>query len=122
MIWSLRKGDYLGSRAQRKAFRAFLTEHFETDRVELHELVFGELVTNAVRHGEEPISVFVAIDEHVVQIQTENGGECFDLDRRLRKQPSVTSGRGLQIVNQLADALTVDFVESRCRVTAVVQL
>jgi len=120
--WALRKGDYAGTRERRRAFRAFLAEQGRIDRLATHELVFGELVTNAVRYGDEPMWVSVVVDGNALRIQTENRGECFDLDHRLKEEPTSTSGRGLRIVRALADKLTVDLIPAGCRVTAMLPL
>jgi anti-sigma regulatory factor (Ser/Thr protein kinase) len=121
--WALRKRDYPGSRQRRKAFRAFLAQHFRTDRVETHELVFGELVTNAVRYGDDPMAVAVVVAEDTVRIQVDNAGDCFNLERCLLEEPKVTSGRGLQIVRALVDTLTVESTTTAsCRVTVTLPL
>ena len=120
--WRLRKRDYAGTHARRKAFRKFLLEVDGGERIDIHELVFGELITNAVRHGDEPMSAQVVVEDGVLLIETENAGRCFELERRLKQEPKTTSGRGLRIVRALADDLTVRFNGSRCRVTASVRI
>jgi anti-sigma regulatory factor (Ser/Thr protein kinase) len=119
--WALHRRDYAESCERRRAFVAFLSEHFEPASLEIHELVFGELVTNAVRYGDDPMSVAVAVDGEAVRIEVENSGGCFDLVRELNNAPRNTGGRGLRIVRALVETLRVEVPEDdRCRV--VVQL
>lgn len=122
--WPLRKSDFDAAHARRKEFRALLAERHRSANLDAHEIVFGELIANAVRYGDEPIVVAVAVTNGTVQIRVENAGECFDLDRRLATAPesTATNGRGLQIVRALADTLTVEHVSFSCRVTATLRL
>jgi anti-sigma regulatory factor (Ser/Thr protein kinase) len=124
--WSLRKRDYSAGPARRIEFRALLEERYCSADLAVHEMVFGELAANAVRHGEEPISVgFALSDEGFVQIRVENAGGSFDLDRMLARfpAPSATGGRGLQIVRALVDTLTVELAPlNTCRVTATLRI
>jgi anti-sigma regulatory factor (Ser/Thr protein kinase) len=115
--WALHRRDYAESCERRRAFVAFLSEHFEPTNTEVHELVFGELVTNAVRYGDNPMSVSVAVTGDAVRIEVENSGGCFDLSRELKNAPRNTGGRGLRIVRALVDELQVEEPEDdRCRV------
>ena len=123
--WPLKKRDFDAAHARRKEFRALLADRHRLADLDAHEIVFGELTANAVRYGDEPIVVAVAVTNGTVQIRVENAGKCFDLDRRLAIAPEVTAtgGRGLQIVRPLADTLTVEHVSFRfCRVTATLKL
>jgi anti-sigma regulatory factor (Ser/Thr protein kinase) len=119
--WALHRRDYAESCERRRDFVAFLTEHYEPANTEVHELVFGELVTNAVRYGDNPMSVSVAVSDDALRIEVENSGGCFDLMRELKTAPRNTGGRGLRIVRALVDTLHVEEPdEDRCRV--IVQL
>jgi anti-sigma regulatory factor (Ser/Thr protein kinase) len=118
--WQLHRRDYAESCERRRAFVAFLSEHFEPTNTEVHELVFGELVTNAVRYGDDPMSVSVAVKDDAVRIEVENSGGCFDLMRELKNAPRNSGGRGLRIVRALVETLYVEPEHDRCRV--VVQL
>jgi anti-sigma regulatory factor (Ser/Thr protein kinase) len=99
-----------------------LLERLTAERVAVHELVFGELVSNAVRHGDEPMSVTVALEDGLMRIQTENTGPCFELERKIAEEPKTASGRGLRIVRALAAALRVEQHGKKCRVTALLPL
>jgi anti-sigma regulatory factor (Ser/Thr protein kinase) len=43
-----------------------------------YELIFGELVTNAVRYGASPVRVEVEQDADQLAISIEDFGTCFD--------------------------------------------
>ena len=83
-------------------------------------------MTNAVRYGDDPMSVVVAVDDGCLLICVDNAGDCFDLVSRLMAEPTTTGGRGLQIVRALADTMTVERVERlpepACRVTVTAPL
>lgn len=118
--WVLRRRDYETCCAYRREFSQLLdgaartTANAEGDE----ELVFGELVTNAVRYGDEPMGVSVEIDDASLKIVVENSGRCADLWQRY---PSANSegGRGLHIVRALVSRLDIERTsEVPCRITA----
>jgi anti-sigma regulatory factor (Ser/Thr protein kinase) len=65
-------------------------------------LVLSELVTNAVLHGAEPIEVFVCRDGDVLRIEVSDGGPRTDGVRPRSQDNRRPGGRGLHIVNSLA--------------------
>lgn len=124
--WRLQRRDYNAACSRRREFRNLLAHHYRSTDLTSHELVFGELVANAVRHGDEPILVDIVLGEDgTVHICVENGGECFDLERQLAASPtpSATGGRGLQIVRALVDSLEVEHWQPHsCRVIATLKV
>jgi anti-sigma regulatory factor (Ser/Thr protein kinase) len=65
-------------------------------------LVLSELVSNAVLHGAEPIEVCVSRDGDLLRIEVSDGGRRADgVAMRSRDDPR-PGGRGLHIVNSLA--------------------
>jgi len=65
-------------------------------------LVLSELVTNAVLHGAEPIDVCVSRDGDVLRIEVSDGGARIQgVAPRSHDDPR-PGGRGLHIVNSLA--------------------
>jgi anti-sigma regulatory factor (Ser/Thr protein kinase) len=118
--------DYDAARARRKEFCALLAQRYCSADLAVHELVFGELVANAVRYGDDPISAGVTLsNDGIVEIRVENAGNCFDLDRLLEQSPAstTTGGRGLHIVRALVDTLTVEYLPVHtCRVTATLKI
>jgi anti-sigma regulatory factor (Ser/Thr protein kinase) len=106
MRWALARGDVDAAQRSRREFREFLALHSAKDPV-AHELIFGELVANAVRHGAEPMSAEVRIEGGVVHTNVASRG-TFSLEGRLESpSPTVGGGRGLGIVDSLADEFTV---------------
>lgn len=122
--WVLRRRDYETSCAYRREFSQLLDEtdgaNVSTDGCE--ELVFGELVTNAVRYGDEPMGVSVELDDASLRIVVENSGRCADLTQR---SPSANSegGRGLLIVRALVSRLEIEQTSDvPCRITATMSV
>jgi anti-sigma regulatory factor (Ser/Thr protein kinase) len=68
-------------------------------------LVLSELVTNAVLHGAEPIEVYVSRDGDLLRIEVSDGGPRTDGVGVVPRsaEDSRPGGRGLHIVNSLAD-------------------
>jgi anti-sigma regulatory factor (Ser/Thr protein kinase) len=65
------------------------------------ELLVTELVTNAVRHGDEPIRVEVEWDGEAVWVTVEDG--CATMPALLDPPPDADGGRGLYLVDRMAD-------------------
>jgi anti-sigma regulatory factor (Ser/Thr protein kinase) len=68
------------------------------------ELLVSELVTNSVKHSKVPngvIELVACITSSVVRVDVSDDGEGFDLSPLGRDR--VESGRGLQLVQELAD-------------------
>jgi transcriptional regulator with GAF, ATPase, and Fis domain len=81
------------------AARAFLTSAVpQVD--EGMVLVVSELVTNAVLHGQGPVTVKVEQDDESVRLAVHDRGA--GAPRRTHAQPWAASGRGLEIVDSLA--------------------
>jgi anti-sigma regulatory factor (Ser/Thr protein kinase) len=129
--WGLKKQDYRAACARRREFRALLAERYGRRDFAVHELVFGELVANAVRHGEDPIAAAVTLNEdETVEINVENAGTCPaghcrrpDLPRAGRPALTATGGRGLEIVRAVADTLKIEHLPSHAsRVTVTLKV
>lgn len=120
--WILRRRDYRTSSSYRREFARLLAETLGDDASAqgLYELVFGELVTNAVRYGDEPMCAWVDVDldEGIVRIVVENAGGCANREPRVAL-PSSEGGRGLHIVRALVERLDIESTpDVACRVTA----
>ncbi len=84
----------------------------------VHELVFGELVTNAVRYGDEPMGVSVEVDDALLKIVVENAGSCANGEAFVAGAHA-ESGRGLSIVRALVSRLEIERTRDvACRITA----
>jgi anti-sigma regulatory factor (Ser/Thr protein kinase) len=120
--WPLKRGDFKTVGWCRKEFRRCLADHAAADTV-AHELIFGELVTNAVRYGQDPMWAGLTVSHGVVRIVVQSSGPGFDLEECLGRPPTADGGRGLQIVQTLADTVAVMRSQGdTCHVTATLRL
>jgi anti-sigma regulatory factor (Ser/Thr protein kinase) len=65
-------------------------------------VIASELVTNAVVHGGEPITLEVAIRDDALRVEVRDGDEHAAVVARRREDRGVMTGRGLMIVESLA--------------------
>ncbi len=84
-------------------------------------LIASELVTNAYRHGLAPLLLCARQDDSQVEVEieqttAETRPEVRDVDE------TYPGGRGLALVNQLADAWQWTESEGRLRVSAILRL
>lgn len=70
------------------------------------ELMVSELTTNAVKHADSPFNVTVVTDVDRVRVEVNDEGEKAPVPRH--PAPTDASGRGLVIVQALADEWGVD--------------
>lgn len=81
------------------------------------ELALAEGFTNAVRHAHKGLSIDTLIDIEVIllpnrlEIRIWDSGASFDLEQRFRDtsktvSPSSTGGRGIDILQKIADQLS----------------
>ena len=89
------------------------------DLVDDVRLVTSELVGNAVRHGESPVTLDVDLaahdGRHSVVITCHDGGPWDGTD------PSPSSGRGLVIVRALCTSVEIDADATHTTVVAVLE-
>ena len=75
-------------------------------------LVISEIVTNGILHGSPPgsdeIGLVIDLDSWRVLVEVRDGGSGFDLDRE-RWDDRIRPGRGLHLVDALADRWGVEF-------------
>ena len=91
------------ARGARHHVEAFLDAQGLNGDVKQRALVIAsELVTNAVVHGEEPITLEVALRDHALRVEVRDGDEHTGVVARRREDRGVMTGRGLVIVESLA--------------------
>jgi anti-sigma regulatory factor (Ser/Thr protein kinase) len=94
----------------RAAIRALADRNGFAGRASDLVLALDELVANAREHGELPISVHAWYDGRLV-MTVSDGGAGFDIGSIVRDHPPVMlgkRGRGLWIIRQVTDHLTVE--------------
>jgi len=74
-------------------------------------LVTSELVTNAIRHGGDKVTMHVAIDHDTVTVAVEDRADVMPLTLHVA-DPLAESGRGLAIVAAVADDWGVEPLKS----------
>jgi serine/threonine-protein kinase RsbW len=70
------------------------------------ELVFGEVISNVVRHAPGLAEVELSTTPRGVEMSVADRGEGFTA-QPLAAAPLAESGRGLQLVRALADEVTI---------------
>lgn len=93
------------------------------------QIALAEAFINAVRHAhahkpaDTPIDLEVQIDAQQIELKIWDEGTGFDLNQRLHTAvpvaPEAEQGRGLSIMQQVADFLSYDRVKSRNCLTLV---
>jgi anti-sigma regulatory factor (Ser/Thr protein kinase) len=84
-------------------------------------LIASELVTNAYRHGLAPLLLCARQDDSQVEVEIEQT-TAEARPEVLVVEESSLGGRGLALVNQLADAWEWTESEGRLRVSAILRL
>lgn len=107
--------------AARKAFVDHLRESAdEASDLDAAQLIYSELVGNVVRHAPGPISIDIewTHDRHA-RLCVRDSGDGFQADYALPKDRLSEGGRGLFIVAELADTVTVTRDEAGTCVCAI---
>jgi anti-sigma regulatory factor (Ser/Thr protein kinase) len=81
-------------------------EGFDRSEVDAITIMVSELVANAVRHGDPPITVTLSLDDDVLTLDVIDCGAKNPT--RLASVPTDERGRGLHIVDHYADAWGVE--------------
>lgn len=97
---SLPAGPTAPARARRQI--AHLCAALPSEAVKTAQLLTSELVTNAVTHGGDPVSMIVAYDDHVLRVDVRDSGP--GVPQQARPAPMALNGRGLMIVAACAGA------------------
>lgn len=72
------------------------------------QLLIGELVSNAVMHGTPPIALLVAVDEGRIRVSVEDADAAPLAELAADVDTGRIGGRGLRIVDRLADSWGCD--------------
>ncbi|HET7357374.1 MAG TPA: ATP-binding protein [Nocardioidaceae bacterium] len=110
----------------RKKLRSWMSaQHLPVERVEEARVVLSELIGNAVRHA-RPLSdgtllVAWSLDGGALRLSVTDGGGR-GRPHTVHAAPNAVSGRGMLIVDTLADSWWVDQSGSRTTVQALLRL
>jgi DNA-binding transcriptional MerR regulator len=93
----------------RRAIDALLSGHDDPHFAFQLRLIASELVKNAVLYGSarDPIRMEARLFPAYAELRVQNGGSRLSL-KRLRGRAGTGSGRGLEIIDALAEAWTID--------------
>lgn len=94
------------ARVARRFVSATLADWLGPRNHEVAELLTSELVTNAVLHAHTEIGVTVSLARTVVKIAVQDGSDRHP--ERVRVDEYAYSGRGLQLVDDLADGWGIE--------------
>jgi anti-sigma regulatory factor (Ser/Thr protein kinase) len=122
--WLVEPLDFESVARSRHEFRAWLSEHVSAANPLMeYELIFGELLTNAVRYGASPVHAMITLRPRELCITVEDWGKCFDLASLKNAKPLAEGGRGLEIVKRLAGRLSVeDGPNNPCTIVATMPI
>jgi anti-sigma regulatory factor (Ser/Thr protein kinase) len=90
----------------RGALRVLLTGTRFQDRLDDGELAVSELVTNAVLHGRDPISLRLVHGHHCVRVEVRDGSPVSPSFSML--DPTAVTGRGLMLISAASDRWGVE--------------
>lgn len=120
--WRIASQDANAGAAARREFTEHLRRYSaDDDGLTGASIVFGELVSNAIRCARSEVLVELAIDRSAI-LRVIDDGECFHFDRIKWPTDEAEHGRGLSIVNAFSHRLTVERKPFECRVTAYLRL
>jgi anti-sigma regulatory factor (Ser/Thr protein kinase) len=103
--WRILRGDFAEATRSRVEFLAFLRIHADPEsRFDYAEIIYGEIVSNAVRHATTVVTVTLILDT-AVRLLVADDGDSGGLPAVQTAPYEAVAGRGLYIVSQLAREL-----------------
>ncbi len=119
--WHLARGDFASASRARADFRRHLAQMCAPGSdLGGAEIVFGELVTNALRYSGTGATAEVLCHGDRITLEIEDGGAGFDAESvagRARR-PDECGGRGFEIARRLSRKVSVDVGADGCTVRA----
>jgi anti-sigma regulatory factor (Ser/Thr protein kinase) len=95
--------------AARAAVRSYLRGapgEVDSQALDRALLLTSEIVTNAILHARTPLRLVVCLDNGEAEVRVYDGGQA--LPRRRSYQPDAGTGRGMNLVEALADRWGVE--------------
>jgi anti-sigma regulatory factor (Ser/Thr protein kinase) len=103
--WQLARGDFVSAAKARVAFRASLGGICSSrSDLDAAEIIFGELVTNALRYSGSDVTAAVFCSGPRVLLEVRDHGKGFDPVEiaKGKRRGDIDGGRGLMIARRLA--------------------
>jgi anti-sigma regulatory factor (Ser/Thr protein kinase) len=120
--WNIQRGDLKAATTARREFARYIrSKHAGEDASYDATLIFGELVSNAVKCARSSVHVEV-LENGWSLLRVVDDGDCFDQSAMTIPPMFAQSGRGLYIVNQLARNLDIAVTNQHCEVTAILPI
>ena len=119
--WSLHRGDFDAAGRARADFREFLRPLGTTDSdLDGAEIIFGELLTNALRHsGSAAVARLTCDSARRFVLEIRDTGPGFTLESGVASaNADAEGGRGLLIAQKLGAGLSVSADHGSCVVEA----
>ena len=118
--WKIARGDLIGgSRARRQFAEHLRTYAMDPVKQSAAELVFGELIANALVWSRTMVFVELYEDPRVLRVMDD--GDCFNPDTIPVATAQSEKGRGIHIVRALAAGFIVELREAQCCVTVLLR-
>jgi anti-sigma regulatory factor (Ser/Thr protein kinase) len=95
--------DGTSARVARRFVEEFVAERTLDGGAGVLCLIASELVANAILHGAEPVDLTLQCQDGEVTIEVSDGDPRIDQVRRRAQVQTERSGRGLRVVESLAD-------------------
>lgn len=111
MQWAFDSSSEIDAHRLRREFMALLRRDASGD-FDAAELIYGELIGNAVRHAPGRITVRLDWPSDEPALTVHDEGASFVPKTTLPDDPLSESGRGLFIVKQLASSLRIRDIEA----------
>lgn len=120
MDWHFRSEDAVQALKARRSFADFLHGSCEAGSdISSAEIVFGELISNVIRHAPGPIAIDVQSDAFgLVTLTVLDNGAQFPIGYHVPPPAYSESGRGLYISSVLCAHMTVGRTDNGNRVVA----
>lgn len=117
--WRIPRGDFAAASAARQEFAAYLhVQAIDTSKLDDAELIFGEIVSNAVRCARSSVEVELSGGSWAT-LRVIDDGDCFDESRIAPCSPQAEGGRGLYIAKTLARAFSLSIAYGKCIVAVI---
>jgi anti-sigma regulatory factor (Ser/Thr protein kinase) len=107
--WRFDVGDPTAAYAIKRGLFGWLDEVSEstTEQMEACEVIFSELIGNAVRHAPGPLSISATLEDGSVFLHMIDEGPGFEYRPSLPADLWAESGRGLFLISALCEGMSV---------------